>query len=351
MAYSSGVSTPSLYPSGVFRRNRLLLCVIALHLLCGVGVSVYLGTSFWSSTAPMILVTFKTLSMIMVANVLLWRLGVAVFKVKPKKPIQWMIADLRSILSNRTHVSDAVTGFFCMLVLIITFTYLKEAIPLLNPYSWDSLFAQMDRSMHGGYDVWVLLHPILGSPYVTTAISWAYHGWFMLIYMAVCLACLDRRDPSRSAMFLVAFALCWTIGGNLLATVFASVGPVYYEVFGFGDTFVQQMDLLHQSHEISPIGALKWHQVLLDGYFNGGSVRGISAMPSMHVATSVLLALYGFTYSRWAGWALTAFTVVIVFGSVHLAWHYAVDGYASIILALAVWWLAKKLTARFGPAT
>lgn len=299
----------------------------------------------------MILVSFKNLSMFMIANFLLWRFAVAIFKVKPRKPIQWMIADLRSILSNRTHVSDALAGFFSILVLIVTFTYLKEAIPLVNPYSWDQFFIQLDRDLHGGYDVWTLLHPVLGSPYVTTAISMAYHGWFLLIYMAVCLACLDRRDPNRSMAFLVAFALCWSVGGNLLATIFASVGPVYTEPFGFGDTFALQLELLRASHEISPVGALEWHEILLDGFLNDGPVRGISAMPSMHVATSVILAFYGFAYSRWAGWALTVFAGVILLGSVHLAWHYAVDGYVSIILAIAIWWLAKVLTKHFGPTT
>ncbi|WP_299944476.1 phosphatase PAP2 family protein [uncultured Ruegeria sp.] len=246
---------------------------------------------------------------------------------------------------------DAIAGYISVILLIVTFSYLKDEIPSVNPYSWDPLFAQLDRFLHGGHDPWTLLQAILGSPYLTTLVNMAYHGWFVLIYMAVCLACIDRRDPNRSMTFLVAFALCWSIGGNLMAIIFSSVGPVYYQPFGFGDTFVPLVEFLHESHEISPVWALEWHQLLLDGYFNDGPISGISAMPSMHVATSVLLAIYGFSYSRWLGWSLTAFAVVIMLGSVHLAWHYAIDGYVSTALVFFLWWLAKKLTARFGPET
>ena len=43
---------------------------------------------------------------------------------------------------------------------------------------------------------------------------------------------------------------------------------------------------------------------------------------------------------------LTAFAVIIQIGSVHLGWHYAVDGYIGASLTLAVWfgvgWVMKK---------
>ncbi|MBL8905409.1 MAG: hypothetical protein JNM20_01915, partial [Rhizobiales bacterium] len=35
---------------------------------------------------------------------------------------------------------------------------------------------------------------------------------------------------------------------------------------------------------------------------------------------------------------------VILFGSVHLAWHYAIDAYAGILIALGVWWLMGPVT-------
>ena len=334
-----------------FWRNRLLLSLVSLQIACAIAVSLYVGRSFLDSSTQILLGISVKLLCFMFANFILWRLGVAIFVVKPKKPIQWMLHDLRTKLTDGEKAPDALISFVSIVALIVAYTFLKNEIHAVNPFLWDTQFAQWDRILHGGVDPWTLLRPILGSPFVTTAVNAAYHIWFPMLYIAICVACLDRRDPIRSTVFLVAFVLCWFVGGNLLATIFASVGPVYLEPFDLGTDFVPQMELLRQSHEISPVWALKVQNTLLDGYQNSGLARGISAMPSMHVASSALLAIYGFTYSRWLGWGLTAFTFVILLGSVHLAWHYAIDGYASILLVLLFWWLAKKLTARFGPET
>ena len=66
----------------------------------------------------------------------------------------------------------------------------------------------------------------------------------------------------------------------------------------------------------------------------------------MHVTTAVLMAFYGFSLSRWIGWALSVFAAMIVLGSVHLAWHYAVDSYLAIILATLFWTLSRRLLSR-----
>lgn len=328
-----------------------MLALTSVHVGFATAVNAHLGRSFTDVVSTDVLDMAVTLLGFMFANFILWRLGVAMVSVKPKKPIQWMINDLRTKVLDPLKAPDAAIGFLSIVVLLITYTSLKNEIHALNPSLWDAEFALWDRVLHGGTDPWRLLLPLLGNPYVTTAFNFAYHLWFVLLYLAVCIACLDRSNPTRSTVFLVAFILCWFIGGNLLATVFASVGPVYYETFGFGDTFLAQIEYLKQSDTISPVWALEVHDLLIQGYLNGGLARGISAMPSMHVASSVLLTLYAFSYARWIGWLMVTFTAVIMLGSVHLAWHYAIDGYASLVMMLFFWWLAKKLTQRFGPAT
>ena len=67
---------------------------------------------------------------------------------------------------------------------------------------------------------------------------------------------------------------------------------------------------------------------------------GISAFPSMHNAVAALLALAAWRVSRPLGAAMTLFAVMILAGSVHLGWHYAVDGYAGILVAVVCWRLA-----------
>ncbi len=68
----------------------------------------------------------------------------------------------------------------------------------------------------------------------------------------------------------------------------------------------------------------------------------------MHVASTVLMALYARAYNRRFGQVMTVFAGVIMLGSVLLAWHYAVDGYAGAAIAVACWLLTGRLIRRFG---
>lgn len=69
-------------------------------------------------------------------------------------------------------------------------------------------------------------------------------------------------------------------------------------------------------------------------------------MPSMHVATAVLFIFGGFGIHRVLGWAMVVYGSIILVGSVHLAWHYAVDGYVSIAITVFFLWLAGILARK-----
>jgi hypothetical protein len=64
----------------------------------------------------------------------------------------------------------------------------------------------------------------------------------------------------------------------------------------------------------------------------------ISAAPSMHIRLDLDDRAHGAMLTdarpRSPGWG---FFGVIFFGSIHLGWHYAVDGYISIISVWALW--------------
>ncbi|MCH8197830.1 MAG: hypothetical protein IH904_07085, partial [Proteobacteria bacterium] len=62
------------------------------------------------------------------------------------------------------------------------------------------------------------------------------------------------------------------------------------------------------------------------------------------------------------GIVLTAYAVIIFIGSVHLGWHYAIDGYAGIAGTWLIWKFAGQMLRRgerepgpagvpFGPAS
>ena len=103
------------------------------------------------------------------------------------------------------------------------------------------------------------------------------------------------------------------------------------------------------AREVAPVWALDVQDMLWRKYTEGesGFGAGISAMPSMHVSATVLFALLAWRVRPWLGVLFTAFAALILIGSVHLAWHYAIDAYLGWAVAWAGWWLAGRLvTAR-----
>jgi hypothetical protein len=101
------------------------------------------------------------------------------------------------------------------------------------------------------------------------------------------------------------------------------------------------MDYLRQIDSPWPLFA-PWIQEQLWGTYaaTGGFNFGISAMPSLHVTVATLIALVARRTNRPLGAVLTIYAGVVVIGSVHLAWHYAVDALAGVALGLSFWVVA-----------
>lgn len=331
----------------VFKTNRLMLALVAVHFAIAVILSALLGVPFSLSSLQPLLMFLATLVPVFLIILWVWHFGRLVLFIRPEKPIHRFIRDIRDLIFDPERILSGVVAMLAVSIFASTFTTVKILIPEMNPYSWDPLFATLDRTLHGGIDPYRLLMPILGTPYITTFMNIAYHFWFFLFYFIVSMACFDRKNTVRRNTLLLSFLLTWIIGGNLLATVFSSAGPPYYQIFGYGDTFVPLFDTLKEFSKISPVWVLEVQDKLLDGYYNDGPLKGISAMPSMHVAVAVMLAMYGFQYRRWAGWLLVIFAILIQIGSVQLGWHYAIDGYAGAIIAIISWKISSKLAERY----
>ena len=62
----------------------------------------------------------------------------------------------------------------------------------------------------------------------------------------------------------------------------------------------------------------------------------------------MIAARIGWKAGRAPGVLLTVFFLVILTGSVHLAWHYAVDGIAGCVVTALIWWLLPFFLDREG---
>lgn len=274
--------------------------------------------------------------------------------VRPDRLCHFLYHSLRRYL-NRERLLQALPVLLMLPLFATSFTVVKAAIPHFHAYTWDARLAAWDLALHGGTAPWAWLQPVFGHPLITAMLNFAYHLWFFLFYALIYWLALDTRRPLLRMQFLLSFVLSWIILGSVVAMLFASAGPCYYGYLHVGpDPYAPLMAYLHEANQHFPIWALQVQDMLWDGYRNGGpaSELGISAMPSMHVATAVLMALLGWQLGRRVGIALTAFALLILLGSVHLGWHYALDGYVGAAGATLLWqlvgWALRPAKARAG---
>jgi hypothetical protein len=225
------------------------------------------------------------------------------------------------------------------------FAYFRILLPNIEHWHWDVQLAEIDRTLHGGMAPWEILQPLLGHPFVTAAINGVYHLWFLLMFGMFLWQSGSLSRPHTRMQFFLTFILIWAILGNFLAILLSSAGPVYYaRVTGLESPFQPLMDYLHAANQVVPVMALDVQEQLWSSYARNGlaTLGGITAMPSMHVATSLTFALVGFAHNRKLGYLLLLFTFIVQIGSVHLGWHYAIDGYVAAIGTLLIWWCVGR---------
>ena len=229
--------------------------------------------------------------------------------------------------------------FAIAIVFMPFFSKMKSMIPLFNDFEWDATFIALDRTLFLGNDAWQVLQPVFGYPWVTAALAGLYHAWMLLIYMGTLFFLFYPPAAKVVRQYFLGFILIWTLIGGGLATLLASVGPCFVGPILGDATFDAQMAYLRAADAQVPVLTVNVQDLLLEWYHAGdrGLGSGITAMPSMHVAMAFLFWLGIRRVSRTAGWIFFAFFALIWLGSVHLAYHYAVDGLVSVLATLLIW--------------
>jgi hypothetical protein len=212
-----------------------------------------------------------------------------------------------------------------LLLPVFFFAFAWAKTTLIPPFTWDARLASFDRWLHGT-DPYLLLPR---SPAVLAFLDSGYLTWHLAHIGLVCwIAC--RTDSRERHSAWLAYVLTWIGLGVVLASLVPSAGPVY--TAGYADLFPRTWVHGHL-----------WDSAARGDVFIGA---GVSAFPSLHVAVPVLGACLSWKSSRWLAAAWLGFTAFILWGAVSLGWHWAVDGYASILLVPVIAWLAGRAGRR-----
>ena len=247
-------------------------------------------------------------------------------------------------------------------VLLTSFNAYKQAILPLAGFGLDPLFADWDRALFLGTDPWRISHGLFPDAADSLLISLLYHQWFLPMAAGVFLCAFLPVAAALRTQYLLSYALIWILIGSVLAFLLPSAGPPFWSQFHGGpDPFAPLMErlagqdrLLIASGNADGLSAYRFQRVLADSF--GASElaigRGISAMPSVHNALAVQFACAAFALDRRLGWIAAAYALAIWVGSIHLGWHYAIDGIAAAVLTIGLWYgcgaMARRLHARRG---
>jgi hypothetical protein len=220
---------------------------------------------------------------------------------------------------------------------IMVFVNLKQFIPALNERLYDSPLWRLDAWLHFGVDPAVTATELAARCGVLPWLDRAY----LLFYpaqVAVPLLFLVAKPlrPLRGRFFF-AFCLLWMTGG-LMYVVWPTLGPVYYRASRF--VWLDQAPYAQYLQDLLMKDYVRFRAD--PSYYTVKLYQGVAALPSLHVG---VLALFAIAAGCWwtlavVLWLLTAVTFI---GSLALGWHYAIDGYAGVLLAALAWVVARHV--------
>lgn len=249
-----------------------------------------------------------------------------------ERPIAYLAAWFQA---RKARNAAAVAGMLLAGIDMLFFMWIKPEVTAIAPFWADELFADMDKAIFGR-DPWRFFQGIDLSFH-----AWAYSFfWFVAIIATLIWLFAQPSSRARSAALINYFAL-WSIFGPIGQYLGSAAGPIFYQRIGLGDRFAEL------STNIPPVTNA------VSGYLWNFHVNqtpavgaGISAMPSLHIATVAWIYLVFRTHRSKMGPLAALFALYIFALSVALGWHYAVDGVAGALGAVSFQWLSERYIDR-----
>jgi len=294
--------------------------IVALEYLVALAIGFSVGFHYSIPVSTYVIVGCLAVSIFAVGSTL----ALLAFYAWEQEP-----SPARRLLSNTPRLGSFATGSLLVTAQVAVLMWLKVEMPLAVGFWADPFLAEADRALFGA-EPWRIAQALFGwaVPFIDRVyVLWAPAKFTTLILV---LAMPESLTKSRALLAYFLTVAMGAIGQYLLP----SAGPIFYSQLGLGDRF-SELPVQPWVHSAQ--------QYLWQDYLNsGGQVGGgISAMPSLHVAVSVWIALALGSYSKLVKPLAWAFAAIIFVGSIQLGWHYALDSVAGVAIACLAWCFAR----------
>ena len=317
------------------RRALLIPAVLAGAMVAlAAAISLYTGVSGWRAFGPY-LATWAAATGV---SILIW-MFVQVVKLFPER-----VDNPLRVVAKRLGEPITIAPLPAIIFPLFLggYTWAKTSIPFVVGYGWEAIWREFDRLIFG-MDAWRWSHRLMPDRF---AAAWTFYYavvWgFVLLFSGMLISLFATRR--FAATYFTALMFSWLIGGIGMAFAMSAAGPVFAHLADPG--LAAQFQPLHA--ELSRLLASDDLVLTTQGYLEAAAgikmaVKGggISAMPSMHIATATVLVLAAWR-TRWLPLALL-FWVMTFFGSIYLGYHYAIDAPVAAAVAVACWVGARKM--------
>lgn len=195
-------------------------------------------------------------------------------------------------------------------VMGLSFYSLPAAVAALGRGNADALLDRADRSLLGGPAAEALTW--LAQPAATDALTLAYLFFFVVLIFGPGYYCL--RDLARFRVCIVGLFVLYALGFCGYVALPAA-GP-----WQFLDASLLPLPR-------GPFSSLM-HPVI------GGASNGVDVFPSIHFAASLYLLVFDWWHHRRRFWLWLVPIVLLWLSTVALRYHYLVDLFAGVVIAL-----------------
>ncbi len=259
-------------------------------------------------------------------------LGAVALAIAPLAPAAVFLALAAATLAlaragPRSGSAALARDFFPVAVVLLVFLFLEPVIEALHSDRWDVVFAALDaRFLDGLVRAW---RSALGrAPAFTDAVYLAYASYYALPVAVASVARLRGREDFEGAVFTILLCFYASFLGYLL---FPTSGP-----------------RLAPADEARLLGG----GAISEGvraFLRSAEQTRLDAFPSGHTAVSLVSAAVGARVAAHLAPALAAWAAAIVFSTVYIHVHYAVDVLAGAALAALVLAAARPLSRALAP--